>query len=147
MKIVRESLFEVLRSEDEWANQQIAKNIERYKGEIQNKPEKKPDIENSQEKAAAVEAFRQFMMTTDPPLYVQHKQFDSQVFEINIEYLKEDVNDDYGVIVIKHEYGDNELEYEFFQTFEKAFKSIIGKGNYKNVKEVIDSAGQALYIK
>jgi len=33
MKIVRENLFEVSRNEDEWANQEIAKHIDRYKYE------------------------------------------------------------------------------------------------------------------
>jgi hypothetical protein len=140
-KIVRESLLEVIRSEDDWANQQIARNVDRYKEEIEeDPPEQKPE---SDEHAQASEAMRQFMETTDPPLYIQNRMLDKLPFQISLTHQDEN----YSILVIEHQGGDHDLEYELFQTFENAFKSIIGKGVYKNVQEITDSDGQPLFVK
>ena len=143
MKIVRESLFEVLRSENDWANQQIARNVDRYKSEIKEEPAKEEDFEATDNKSREdmVEAMKQFMLTTETPFYIQNMQLDSATFQIDIEQ-----NDDYAVIVIKHEWKDHDLEHELFQIFQEAFKAIIGKGEYKNVKEIVDSEGNPLFI-
>jgi len=45
MKIVRGSLFEVSRDEDDWANQQIARNVDRYKDEIESEDADSPRIQ------------------------------------------------------------------------------------------------------
>ena len=142
MKIVKESLFEVLRSDDEWANQQIARNVDRYKSEIKEKPIE-TDIDN-EAKQKDLEAFVEFMLTTEPPLFVKIN-FNETIEKYRISLDKKDK--DYEVIIIEHEYGDNELEYEYFQILEDAFLAIIQIGQYKNVKEIVDSAGKPLFIK
>ena len=135
-KLVRESLFEVIRAEDEWANQQIAKNVDRYKSEMQEEPE---EISEDQEKEEMIKAIRIFLSEEDFPVFIAPKILDEEIFQIDLKYLDED----YRAIQIQHKFRDNDLEYEFFQIFGEAFKDAMKKNG---ANEIIDSSGNALYV-
>jgi len=147
MKIVRESLFEVIRSEDDWANQQIARNVDRYKDEIREEPisndnQTSDSWETNEDRIKSYQMFKQFLMSEDLPAMIGSPNLPG-VF--NIHLMNED--EEYDILIIENSQGDNEAEYEFFQMFGPALKDLIGEGKFRNVQEIADSEGNPLFVK
>jgi len=141
-KFVYEILSEVLRGEDEWANREIARNVERYKSEIREKPKQYSNKEYSGEYSESLELFKQFMMVEDLPINIGQKDLES-TFHISI--WSED--DDYDVLMIANSHRDHELEEQLFKILEPAFIDILEEDKFKNVMEIADSNGDTLYVK